>query len=143
MEITKASIGAHLVGLPPHTARGLHNLFNHLFDEIERLRGTKQEPAPEVTGDVLPPVVPLAAGNADPLPAELVLTDATVLPTAVDQFAPPAATETNADGADATANPDTTDAAADIPTPATLTQTEPDAAYAAGDESNLQPPPAA
>ena len=85
MSITKASIGAHLVGLPPHAARGLHNLFNHLFDEIERLRGVTQEPAAEVTGDVLPPVVP------------------------------PAATETDSVGDGATANPDTTDASADVP----------------------------
>lgn len=81
--IKKESIGAHLVGMPPHTARGLHNLFNHLFDEIERLKGGKQEPALEVTGDVLPPVVepiPPPAGSelivpptdsaSDVLPAE-------------------------------------------------------------------------
>lgn len=96
----KSEIGAHLNGLPPATARGLHNLFNKLLDEIQTLRQAAHwhgpeagivpldpvvEPAPaaaplvmpppDPTGDVLPPV----GENTDPIASptgSVVLTDA-------------------------------------------------------------------
>lgn len=60
----KSEIGAHLNGLPPATARGLHNLFNKLLDEIHTLRArldfaVSGEPVP--SGDLLP-----GAGDKDP-----------------------------------------------------------------------------
>jgi len=109
MSITKASIGAHLVGLPPHAARGLHNLFNHLFDEIEQLRGVQQQPAPEVSGDVLPPVVPPAVGNADPLPATPALTNADA------DAAPAVPTSATPDTSVLPQNTDEAGAPADVP----------------------------
>lgn len=60
----KSEIGAHLNGLPPATARGLHNLFNKLLDEIHALRAQLNSPAddePEPTSDLLP-----GAGDKDP-----------------------------------------------------------------------------
>lgn len=121
MAITKQSIGAHLVGLPPAAQRGLHNLFNHLFDEIEQLRGGA--PKAEVTppsSDVLPPVVPLAASNADPLPAEPELTNADAAADLAGEPRPdhpglaPASTDTAAAGDAANA----ADAPADLPSAA-------------------------
>lgn len=107
MSITKASIGAHLVGLPPHAARGLHNLFNHLFDEIERLRGVQQEPAPEVTGDVLPPV-------GDPAPVAPPAGSEPIVPPADSASdVPPTETGTFDDGTSDVAG--ASDAPADLP----------------------------
>jgi len=103
--IKKESIGAHLVGLSPTSARGLHNLFNHLFDEIERLKGDKQEPALEVTGDVLPPVV-------EPVPPP-VGSEPIVPPTDAASDVPPAETGTFDDGASNVGG--ATDASADLP----------------------------
>lgn len=61
----KSEIGAHLNGLSPATARGLHNLFNKLLDEIHSLRAQLTPPAdgePEPTSDLLP-----GAGDKDPV----------------------------------------------------------------------------
>lgn len=67
----KSEIGAHLNGLSPATARGLHNLFNRLLDEIHALRQAAhwhapgaeivpldpvQDAEPQLTGE--PPVDP-------------------------------------------------------------------------------------
>jgi len=99
MAIAKESIGAHLVGLPPSTARGLHNLFNHLFDEIEQLRGgASKSEVPAPSGDVLPPV-----GDPPPfVPPPFVVAPGS------EPIVPPAATETDAAGNVDVANPDTT-----------------------------------
>lgn len=60
---TKESIGQRLAGLPSHIQRGLHELFHHLYEEIEQLRSelralTGGDAAPEAPtteiGDVVP-----------------------------------------------------------------------------------------
>lgn len=58
---TKESIGQRLAGLPSHIQRGLHELFHHLYEDIEQLRS---ELRALTSGDVEPESTTTEIGEA-------------------------------------------------------------------------------